>query len=63
MFVILSDGETFDETFSLVRLSARGLDIVKETNDIREVPEVDFIETISMRDLLDAYNHVHGTNL
>lgn len=64
-YVVLSDGSTFDSTDGVVVsfLTDKGQKQLHDNLDYKSVEndEVDF--EITMDDLLDAYNEVHGTNL
>ena len=67
LYVVLDDESTYGlvDGASVVLLTSDGLDCLEETMDFKNVPRhYDYIKTyVTINDLIDAYNMVHGTNI
>ena len=63
-FVVLSDGSTYDGLNGCVvaYVTDDGLQQLEECYEFKSV-EHDDMELITLEDLVEAYNQVHGTNL
>jgi hypothetical protein len=62
-YVVLDDMSTYSGSAGfVVYLSDKGERQLEETNDMAHVDEVE-ISSVSVVDLLAAYNKVHGTSL
>ncbi len=63
-YVVLSDGSTYDGTQGSVvcYVTELGLEQLEVNNDMKFVDDNEIIE-ISLHDLMDAYNQVHGTSI
>ena len=63
-FVVLSDGSTYDgaEGCILAFVTDNGLNALEECYEFKSV-EFDDVVHVTMEDLIEAYNQVHGTNL
>jgi len=63
-YVVLSDGSTFDgaEECAVVFVTNDGHDELIACSDFKAV-EDDQMEVITLSDLMDAYNKVHGTDI
>jgi hypothetical protein len=63
-YVVLSDGSTYDglEGCIVAWLTDEGEEKLEECNDISDANHPDLSAHITVGDLLDAYNKVHGTN-
>ena len=63
-YVVLSDGSTYDGTQGAVvcYITEMGLEQLEVNNDMKFVDDNEVIE-ISLHDLMDAYNQVHGTTI
>ena len=61
-YVVLDDMSTFSGDGFVVYISDKGQEQLEETNDMKHVDDSE-ITAISVSDLLDAYNTVHGTSL
>jgi len=62
IYLILSDRSTFDSDGFVALLTERGNDELKESLDFKNVSDSEIITEISMDDLIEAYNKVHGTS-
>lgn len=67
LYVVLDDESTYGlvDGASVVLLTSDGLDRLEETMDFKNVPrDSDNIKTyVTINELIDAYNMVHGTNI
>ena len=63
-YVVLSDGSTFAmlEGCVVAYLTAQGEEALDECYEFKGV-ELGDMELITLSDLMDAYNQVHGTNI
>jgi len=63
-YVVLSDGSTYDgaEGCIVAWLTDEGEEQLEECYEFKGV-EFDDVAHVTLADLLDAYNKVHGTNL
>ena len=63
-YVVLSDGSTFDgaEGCAVVFVTDEGNEELLACSDFQAVEE-DQMEMITLTDLMDAYNKVHGTDI
>ncbi len=63
-YVVLSDASTFDglDGCFVAFVSDKGQEELEACSDFKAVEPEEF-EIITMDELLDAYNQVHGTNL
>lgn len=63
-YVVLSDGSTYDdaEGCAIVFVTNEGEEKLEESMEFKSV-EFEDMEIITLSDLMDAYNKVHGTNL
>jgi len=63
-YVVFSDESTYDgaDGCSLVYVTDNGQAQLLECYDFKAVARTD-MEVITLADLMDAYNKVHGTNL
>ncbi len=63
-YVVLSDASTFDgaDGCCIVYVTAEGNEELEACSDFKAV-EDNQMEVITLSDLLDAYNKVHGTNI
>lgn len=63
-YVVLSDGSTYDGTQGAVvcYVTEIGLEQLEVNNDMKFVDEHETI-SVSIDELMDAYNQVHGTNI
>jgi len=63
-YLVLSDGSTYDgaEGCVLAYITDTGEQALQECYEFKGV-ELDDMELITLSDLMDAYNQVHGTNL
>lgn len=62
MFVTLSDFSTYDRNAFFVSLNEDGLAQLDANNDMKNVDLKNYNACISIHDLLDAYNQIHGTD-
>jgi len=67
IYVVLDDESTYGgvDGASIVLLTSDGLDALEPTNDFKHVPrDSEHIQIyVTINDLIDAYNTVHGTNI
>ena len=64
-YVVLSDQSTYDSALEhccVAYVSPKGQTNLEECNDFNAVEGDEFVY-LTLRDLLDAYNSVHGTSL
>lgn len=62
IYLVLSDNSTYDADGFVAVLTERGEEELQEANDYIGVSEGEIVEEISLNDLLDAYNQIHGTD-
>ena len=67
VYVVLDDESTYGSVdgAAIVLLTSDGLDALQPSNDFKHVPrDSDHIQVyVTINDLIDAYNQVHGTDL
>lgn len=63
-YVVLSDGSTYDgiDGSAICFVTEIGSEQLRVNNDMKFVDDNE-VATISLHDLMDAYNQVHGTNI
>ena len=63
-YVVLSDGSTYDgiDGSAICFVTETGSEQLRVNNDMKFVDDNETV-TISLHDLMDAYNQVHGTNI
>jgi hypothetical protein len=63
-YVVLDDNSTYSavDGATVCYLTVEGQEMLEENNDFQSVGVYE-VESVSISDLLDAYNKVHGTNL
>jgi len=64
-YAVFSDMSTFDsviEDCCVAYITAKGQEDLESCNDFKAVEPEDMVH-LTLSDLLDAYNQVHGTNL
>ena len=63
-YVVLSDGSTYDgiDGSAICFVTEIGSEQLRINNDMKFVDDSETV-TISLHDLMDAYNQVHGTNI
>ena len=62
IYLVLSDNSTYDADGFVAVLTERGNEQLSESLDFQWVSENEIVEEISLNDLLDAYNQIHGTD-
>lgn len=62
IYLVLSDNSTYDADGFVAVLTERGEEELEEANDYTGVSPGEIVEEISLNDLLDAYNQIHGTD-
>ena len=63
-YAVLDDGSTYSDAdgAALYWLTPKGMEQLEDSNDIKHI-SFNEVAHITMSDLLDAYNKVHGTDL
>ena len=59
-YIVLSDNSTYDSDAFVAILTPRGEEQLSEGNDYKHVNVREIIAQVSIADLWDAYNQVHG---
>jgi len=62
IYFVLSDNSTYDANGFLAVLTERGNEELSEALDFKSVSEDEIVEEISLNDLIEAYNLIHGTD-
>lgn len=62
IYLVLSDNSTYDANGFVAVLTQRGNEELSEALDFKSVSEDEIVKEISLNDLLDAYNQIHGTD-
>lgn len=62
IYFVLSDNSTYDANGFLAVLTQRGNEELSEALDFKSVSEDEIVSEISLNDLIEAYNLIHGTD-
>ena len=63
-YTVLDDGSTYSDAdgAALYWLTPKGMEQLENSNDMKTVDAAE-VAHLTMNDLVDAYNQVHGTDL
>lgn len=62
IYFVLSDNSTYDANGFLAVLTEQGNEELSEALDFKSVSEDEIVSEISLNDLIEAYNLIHGTD-